>query len=32
VFRPGHQERVPPGDRLFFQNEEKVKAPYHVVN
>lgn len=34
VFRPGHgqQERVSPGDRIFFSSESSVKAPYHVVD
>jgi len=31
VFRPGHQNRVPPGERIFFQ-DENVPPPYHVVN
>jgi len=31
VFRPGNQDRVPVGERIFFQNEN-VPPPYRVVD
>lgn len=31
VYLPGHEDRVPVGERVFFFTESAVKAPYHVV-
>jgi micrococcal nuclease len=31
VFLPGHEDRVPVGNRMFFLKESDIEAPYHLV-
>lgn len=31
VFLPGHEDRVPVGNRMFFLKKEDIEAPYHLV-
>lgn len=31
VFAPGSNDNVPVGNRIFFYNEEDIKAPYHLA-